>query len=134
LRSEPRWLTPDEIVELNQHGVAATGKPFVLRDAGLPESALAKPQNHWRYGEDDAVSLAVTLLFGIARSHAFEQGNKRTAFEAALIFLFANGYLYNRPDSEEIAQFITDVIMRQKTEADFETAIRPFIEPLPPES
>ncbi|HZC15513.1 MAG TPA: type II toxin-antitoxin system death-on-curing family toxin, partial [Caulobacteraceae bacterium] len=86
-----------------------TGEPFALRDAGLLISALGKPRNHWFYeGKRDAVSLAVTLLFGIARNHAFEQGNKRTAFEAALIFLLANGYVYDGPDCAEIAQLITE--------------------------
>jgi death-on-curing protein len=84
-QNEPRWLEPDEVIELNRLIVDATGEPFLVRDYGLLASALAKPIQYWSYEhEDDAVTLAVTLLFGIAQNHPFEQGNKRTAFEAAL--------------------------------------------------
>ncbi len=43
-------------------------------------------------GERDVVRLATTLLYGVAKNHAFEQGNKRTATVAALVFLEVNGY------------------------------------------
>ena len=128
MASEPRWLTPDDILELNRLIVGDTGEPFALRDAGLLESAVAKPMQHWSYGgEHDAVALAVTLLFGIARNHPFEQGNKRTAFEAALIFLELNGYVLEAPDTPALADLIVAVITRELTEAQFEGAIRPFV-------
>jgi death on curing protein len=72
--------------------VAATGEPFALLDAGKLESALARPINHWEYGEDDVLTLGIILLIAIAQSHAFLQGNKRTGFYAAEMFLNLNGY------------------------------------------
>lgn len=109
--SEPRWLKPDEVVELNQAIVADTGEPYLLRDAGLLAGAVARPFNHYQYdGETDVVRLAVTLLFAIAESHPFQQGNKRTGFEAAVLFLAVNGYEAALPDLEVVAQLIIDVI------------------------
>jgi death-on-curing protein len=93
LRSEPRWLTPDDLVELNRLIVQSTGEPFGLRDQALLESACGKPEQHWHYDQqDDVATLATTLLFGIAQNHPFIQGNKRTGFEAALTFLRINGW------------------------------------------
>jgi death-on-curing protein len=69
------------------------------------------------------------MLFGIARNHAFEQGNKRTAFEAALIFLANNGYELRMPDSVELAETIVAVIEHKQTEMQFEAFIRPYVTP-----
>jgi death-on-curing protein len=130
LPSEPVWLDAADIVELNRLVVGETGEPFELRDEGLLESALGKPRNYWNYdGQRDVVALAVTLLFGIARNHPFQQGNKRTAFEAAVIFIEANGYVFDAPDTTDIAEAITDVISHRTTEAAFEAMIRPFVIP-----
>jgi len=73
------------------------------------------------------VSLAVTLLFALARNHPFEQGNKRTAFEAALIFLGDNGYGFTAPDNEALSDAITAVITHAMTEQEFEDAFRPYV-------
>ena len=71
---------------LVEHG-GASG----LRDEGLLESALARPVNLHAYGESDPFVLASAYAFGIARNHPFVDGNKRTAFLAAYLFLGANG-------------------------------------------
>lgn len=131
MRSEPRWLTPDEVIELNQIVVAETGEPFDVLMPGSVEGAVDRPRNYWLYDEQDAVSLAVTLLFAIADGHCFEQGNKRTGYEAALMFLIRNGYMYDGPDEEVFARFITDVVAHKRTIGDFEEAFRPYIVALP---
>jgi len=92
LPNEPRWLPIEAVIEHNRLEVEETGERHFLRDQGLLESALARPQNAFAYGEEDVVVLAVRLLAGIAFAHAFEQGNKRTAFEAMWHFLRLNGY------------------------------------------
>jgi death-on-curing protein len=79
LPSEPRWLPIEAVIEHNRLEVEATGERHLLRDFGLLESALAQPRNFYGFGQDDIVVLAVVLMSGIARAHAFEQGNKRTA-------------------------------------------------------
>lgn len=108
--SEPTWLSADLIVSFNEGIVAESGEPHLLRDEGALENALAKPVNYWAYGETDAAVLAVALLVGIGRNHPFLQGNKRTAFEAAEYFLHLNGYDLTLEDSNELADFVIDVI------------------------
>lgn len=110
MANEPVWLTADLLIEFNELEVSATGEPHVLRDLGGLESAIARPVNHWHYGEADVVALAVALLLGIARNHPFLQGNKRTAFAAADYFLYLNGYDLTVEDSEALADVIVDAI------------------------
>ena len=73
--------------QLKLHG----GAPG-LRDDGMLESALARPQQKHHYGVTDIFELAAAYLFGIAKNHPFVDGNKRTAFVAADLFLYFNGY------------------------------------------
>lgn len=73
--------------QLRRHG-GAQG----LRDDNALESALARAENKVAYGEPTIVELAAAYLFGIARNHAFVDGNKRTAIVAAGTFLAVNGY------------------------------------------
>jgi death-on-curing protein len=84
LASEPDWLSPEEVGELNQIAVEQTGEPYILRDAGLLESACFSARHHWLYDDTAAIpDLAGVLLLALARNHPFAQGNKRTAFAAA---------------------------------------------------
>ena len=90
-RREPRWL--DEAVALAVHDrqLAEHGGPPGVRDAGMLASALARPVNRWSYGEDDPCALAAAYAFGIARNHPFVDGNKRSAWVLARLFLRLNG-------------------------------------------
>ena len=65
--SEPQWLPIEAVIEYNRLEVEATGEHHFVRDLGLLESALARPQNAFAYGEDDIVVLAVRLMAGIAQ-------------------------------------------------------------------
>lgn len=79
--------------QLRRHG-GASG----LRDENALESALARAENKSLYGEPDAAALAAAYMFGIARNHAFVDGNKRTAIVAAGTFLIINGYILTADD------------------------------------
>jgi len=68
------------------------GGAFGLRDAGILESALARPINKAAYGCDDIIELAAAYLYGLAKNHAFIDGNKRIAIVAAAVFLMENGF------------------------------------------
>ena len=129
MRSEPVWLSADLLVEFNLSTVAETGEPFFIRDRGLLESALARPQNHWAYGEDDLAVLAVALLLGIARNHPFGQGNKRTAFAAAAYFLKLNGYHLVAPDGTALADKVVDLITGSLAEEAFVALVREHSRP-----
>jgi death-on-curing protein len=129
LPNEPRWLPIEVVIEHNRLEVEATGERHLLRDYGLLESALFRSRNFYGFGQDDIVVLAVTLLNGVARAHAFEQGNKRTAFAAMRLFLLANGYDTAFDDTVSWADEVIALVEHRSTEDDFVRAIRPFVVP-----
>lgn len=87
------WLWIEEPVALAIHDrqLALNGGPAGLRDRGALASALARPKNLASYGDPDAADLSAAYAFGIARNHAFVDGNKRTAWMLARLFLRDNG-------------------------------------------
>jgi death-on-curing protein len=127
LLSEPNWLPIEAVVEHNRLELAATGEHHFVRDLGLLESAMARPRNAFAYGVEDIVVLAVTLMAGIARAHAFEQGNKRTAFGAMRLFLLANGYETAFDDEVSWADEVIALVEHRITEEDFLRSVRPFV-------
>jgi death-on-curing protein len=86
-----RYLTVEEVLEVNAE---VMGGRHVLRDRGLLESAVARPQAS-AFGADaypDLVTKAAALLHSLVLNHPFVDGNKRTAVLATLVFLDLNGY------------------------------------------
>jgi death on curing protein len=127
LPNEPQWLSVETVIEINRAVAALTGEPHFLRDRGLLESALARPQNAFAYGEEDVTALAVRLLAGIAQAHAFAQGNKRTCFVAMVQFLNANGFDLAIEDSATWADEVIALVEHRSTEEDFVRAVRRFV-------
>lgn len=118
------------MIEHNRLELAETGEPHFVRDLGLLDSAMARPRNAFAYGEEDIVVLAVALMAGISRAHAFEQGNKRTAFAAMRLFLRANGYDTVFDDTIGWANEIISLVEHRTTEEDFVGLLRPFVVPV----
>jgi death on curing protein len=87
-----RWLREDVVIAMHDEQIAEHGGSSGLRDAGLLVSALARPQNQAVYGEPSAFDLAAAYAFGITMNHPFVDGNKRTGFLAAYVFLHRNGW------------------------------------------
>ena len=87
-----RWVSPEVVFAVHDRQLAEHGGGGGIRDIGLIESALARPQNLASYGEPDAASLAAAYAFGLIKNHGFVDGNKRTAWIAARLFLADNGY------------------------------------------
>jgi len=87
--SEPIWLDVDEVVDMHAEQLAIFGGPEGIRDRGLLESAVLRPVNQWNYGQTDMAALAAAYAFGLARNHAFVDGNKRIAFHAMMVFLLS---------------------------------------------
>ena len=127
--NEPSWPPIEAVINYNRLEAEASGEPHFLRDRGLLESALARPRNFFAFGEEDIVVLAVVLMAGIARAHAFEQANKRTAFEAMWHFLRQNGCDLAIDDATRWADEVVALIEHRSTEDDFVRAIRPFVVP-----
>jgi death-on-curing protein len=103
--TEPRWLTVEQVTVIHGMQLAKFGGPPGLRDAGALESAVARPQNKFAYGETDLAALAAAYAFGLARNHPFVDGNKRAAFLAMMVFLRKNGVRF-APDPAEAAAAI----------------------------
>jgi death on curing protein len=127
--NEPHWLPVEVVIEHNRLELAETGERHLVRDIGLLESALARPRNFFGYGEEDILVLAVSLMAGVARAHAFEQGNKRTAFAALRLFLRANGYDTRFDDTISWADEIIALVEHSIGEEEFVRVIRPLVVP-----
>jgi death-on-curing protein len=89
--TEWRWVEEPVALAIHDRQLALNGGPPGLRDRGALASALARPKNLASYGDPDAAALAAAYAFGIARNHAFVDGNKRTAWMLARLFLRDNG-------------------------------------------
>ena len=101
--NEPRWLTRPIVDAMHARSLADHGGAAGLRDEGLLEGALAKPRNLAAYGEPSVFALAAAYLIGIGRAHAFVDGNKRTAFLSAYVFLGLNGWELDVDEAEAAA-------------------------------
>lgn len=87
------------VERLHELQIERFGGAHGLRDEGMLESALARPINKARYGCEDVMELAAAYLFGLARNHAFVDGNKRIAINAAAVFLMDNGFEIETSDA-----------------------------------
>lgn len=86
------WIEEAVVLALHEEQLAEHGGVVGLRDLGLLQSALARPQHLATYGKPDVAALAAAYGYGIARNHPFVDGNKRTAFTVTELFLTLNGY------------------------------------------
>jgi death-on-curing protein len=100
VKREPIWLLREFIVAIHERLIAEYGGSAGLRDEGLLESALARPLHLFHYSKPSVVELAAAYAVGIAKNHAFIDGNKRTAFVAAAVFLSRNGLRLTAPEAE----------------------------------
>jgi death-on-curing protein len=85
-----RWVAADVVFAIHDRQLAEHGGLDGVRDRGAVESALARPQNLAAYGAPDAADLATAYACGLARNHGFADGNKRTAWVVARLFLADN--------------------------------------------
>jgi death-on-curing protein len=90
--NQPFWLSKMAILAIHGRLLAEHGGPSGIRDENALESALAAPINHLEYEQADVFVLAATYAHVLTSNHPFLDGNKRTAFAAAGIFLELNGY------------------------------------------
>jgi death on curing protein len=112
----PKWINLQALLFLHEESLAQFGGPRGLRDAGLLESALARPQNRLLYEPDASLfQLAAAYCFGVAKNHPFVDGNKRAAFLAATLFLTING-LQLEADPMEAAEVVLQVASSARDE------------------
>lgn len=105
-KTEPIWLDSRDAITVHDRQLAEHGGPSGVRDMGALESALSKPVNKWGYGQTDLAGLAASYSFGIARNHPFVDGNKRTAWVLARLFLMLNGQTLRYEKEEAITAML----------------------------
>lgn len=116
--AEPRWLTRAIVEAVHSALVREHGGVPGIRDDGLLDSALTRPRNKWGYGNTDLAVVAAAYAFGLVKSHAFVDGNKRVSITAAAIFLAMNGHDLDVPEPE-VVEVVTRLASGRMTEAAF---------------
>ena len=112
--SEPRWMSKEQVLLIHEQTIKKQGGSSGIRDDGLLESALARPQNLYAYeGQNDIFELAASYAEGIARNHAFVDGNKRTAYATSDLFLYKNGYDLNAEQVQEQTRLFESLAKRE---------------------
>jgi death-on-curing protein len=103
----PKWINKKALLLLHEESLSYFGGGRGIKDEGLLESALARPQNLLAYNpEADIFDLTASYAYGLARNHAFVDGNKRAAFLSIGIFLHINGYAF-KADQVDAIETIT---------------------------
>jgi death on curing protein len=123
-----RWIDKRALLLLHADSLAEHGGASGLRDEGLLDSALARPLNLAAYGEPDVAALAASYGLGLAKNHAFVDGNKRAAFLSVGLFLALNGYRL-RADQADAVLTTLAVASGDLDEAAFAAWIRRHAQP-----
>src|SRR5207253_4366346 len=84
---EPLWITYEQAIAIHSRQLRRFGGAPGLRDEGMLRSALERPINKWRYELAELAELASAYAFGLAKNHAFVDGNKRIAFMAMRVIV-----------------------------------------------
>ena len=122
--NQPRRISRKAHLYLHCSSLATFGGSTGIRDEGLLDSAMARPQNRFIYAPDsDLAELAASYGFGIAKNHPFVDGNKRAAFQSVGLFLSLNGYELIA-DQLDAIQIMLSLAAGELSEADFAVWIR----------
>jgi death-on-curing protein len=97
------------------------------------QAALERPRHKWAYGETDPANLAAAYAWGLARSHPFADGNKRTAWVLARLFLVLNGFRLAH-GAEETIRIVLALAGGELEEEDFAAWLRARLSPSPADS
>ena len=84
------WITYEQAIAIHSRQLRRFGGAPGLRDQGMLRSVLERPINKWTYEQASLAELAAAYAFGLAKNHAFVDGNKRIAFMAMVTFLHKN--------------------------------------------
>jgi len=113
----PRYLELAEVIAFHQMVMERTGsKPASLRDEGLLESALMRPQSAAHYESADLIRQVALLAVAISQAQAFMDGNKRTAYAASDGFLRLNGYFFSG-DPIDFAKRLEEIASQREERA-----------------
>ena len=116
--SEPVWVEREDCLAMHEKLLERFGGLKGIRDEGLLESALNKPRHLFSYGKPTVFEMAASYAVGIVKNHPFLDGNKRTGFVAAALFIEANGYLFQATEEEAVLETLA-LAAGENTEADY---------------
>jgi death on curing protein len=121
--SQWRWIDKQLLIMLHDESLATHGGASGIRDDGLFDSALNRAANLSMYGKPDYAELAAAYGMGLAKNHAFVDGNKRVAFLSVGLFLGMNGY---KLKATQVDATLTMLALAggEMSEADFAVWIR----------
>lgn len=126
---EPVWVSLESVLIFHEEHLVEFGGSFGIRDRGAIESALARPQNLFTYGQPDLFDLAAAYTAGLSQNRGFVDGNKRTAFLTGVVFLAENGYDVVAGQAEVIAAML-ELADHQLDEAGYAHWLRDHTVPL----
>ena len=101
----PQWIDLSVVLAIHEQQIAEHGGSLGIRDLGMIESALGRPQNLLLYNDPDIFDLAAAYGYGLAQNHGFVDGNKRTAYVVTRLFLILNGYDFSASAVEKVITF-----------------------------
>jgi death-on-curing protein len=106
---EPVWVRDDVVRAIHLRQLAEHGGAQGVRDAGLLDSALARPKNLWAYSDPkpDLAALGAAYAFGVVKNHPFVDGNKRTGYVLLRTFLLINGRDIEATQEEKYRIFLS---------------------------
>ena len=116
--NQPVWVPLQAVLIIHDRQIARHGGASGMRDIQLLEAALERPRNKAAYGEPSLEEIAAAYAFGIAKAHAFVDGNKRTAFVTSATFLRLNGFSL-RPDPLDGVRAMEDLASGLMSEETF---------------
>jgi death-on-curing protein len=105
--SVPQWLMYEQVIAIHSRQLRRFGGAAGLRDEGLLRSALERPLNKWHYEQAQLPQLAAAYGFGLAKNHAFVDGNKRIAFMSMLVSLRKNNVRFAPDPAEATAMMMS---------------------------
>lgn len=121
---EPVWIDERDALILHDRLLTLHGGGAGLRDGGLLQSALARPQQHFAYAESaDLIDMATAYTAGIVRNYPFVDGNKRTGFVVGIMFLELNGYRFTASE-EDAAQAVLELAAGNLDERGYSSFLR----------
>ena len=123
------WLSKTVVLAMHERLLADHGGSPGLRDPGLLDSALARARQLYAYGKPDTCDLAAAYAAGIIRNHPFVDGNKRTGFMSAYLFMAENGLQLTVPEVE-VVQIVTLLAASEIDEAAFAPWLREHGKPI----
>lgn len=120
---EPIWITYEQAIAIHSRQLRRFGGAPGLRDDGMLRSALERPINKRTHEQAPLPELAAAYAFGLAKNHAFVDGNKRIAFMAMMTFLHKNGVPF-APDQAAATKIILSLAAGEVSEESLTRWIR----------